>query len=65
MILLFMNRILNYLNFKGAPELNIEANQKEIYEGDRLHLKCTVKSHIPVNITWSFDSKILEMIYSK
>lgn len=65
MNLLLMDRILNYLKFKGAPELSIEANQKEIYEGDRLHLKCTVKSHIPVNITWSFDGKTLEMIYSK
>jgi hypothetical protein len=52
-------------HFKGIPEIFVEVNQREINELERLLLKCTVKSFIPVNIAWKFEGKLLKEIASK
>ena len=48
----------------SVPDIKIDANRKEIKENEKLFLKCIVKSHTPVNISWVFKGKTLTSIAS-
>jgi hypothetical protein len=45
--------------------VNIEASQKEIYENDSLFIKCFVVSHVPVNITFAHNGRVIKQLLSK
>ncbi|KAG5680582.1 hypothetical protein PVAND_010079 [Polypedilum vanderplanki] len=51
-------------SFGSAPEVNIEASQKEIYENDNLYLKCYVSSLFPVNITLLHNEQVIKQLFS-
>ncbi|XP_070504622.1 hemicentin-1-like [Chironomus tepperi] len=47
-----------------APEVEIIAEKLEFYEKQNLELQCNVESLVPVNISWTFNGKIIESHYS-
>ena len=55
--------MMKIIKFSGAPELSIKATKTEVFETGELELICEIKSHIPVDIAWVFNEKVLKKMH--